>query len=600
MEGRKLTADEMAGAEEIAAPVARKLSADELAGAVDAAPVHDVHGGSTRPAAAKPDIFERLGAGLSRLGNAAVGAAGAAADTIKYQGGEMVRIADKPLDYAREVARAPGATLLPGIFGNRRAQTSQFVRGLDDMVTLGYGQQLADAAHRGIGDETREQQQMVQLGNAGAAPGYRELGNMAGMAVPGAANAIGKAGGGLVGAVTGKLAPTSLLGSSALGAARGAATYELAAPVTTGLSAGAAGHRLESATDVATDPAGLALAGTLGAGAGALTKVAERAPARVAARVEENITRGEAGGKTKLTAGKKVTKKAETGDLDETMQRHPDVYKALATKAASDPAKAEKVVRARLDDMQGEINPVYKAIDDGPAVPKAGDLHSKLLDLRVKLGDAGNTGMADVVEKFQNHVEKHYPTDNARLTASALRNMRNEVGEVAFAGDPNMNPKFRADAQRKIYGAINDTIEEAGRKTPGVDFDRLKILNKDTSTLLTVKDALADRASKAASGGTSAGNLLFGAMMGGGGYAHGGIKGALTGIATHEAIKAAKPLARGIDFSLAERTRQLGAPNLAAPVGARAAGLEYAAKVSEGVRNGLSLQQATAAADETP
>lgn len=596
MEGRKLTADELAGAEEIAPPVARKLSADELAGAVDEQ--------SAEPAA-KPGVFERLGAGLSRMGRGAVAAAGAAVDTAKFMGNDLVRIVDHPLDYAREVYHHPLETTMPGIFGSRQAQTHQFFRGIDDMVTLGYGAQIADAANRGIGRETREQQQMVQLHNAEAAPGYREFGNVFGMAVPGVANAIGKVGGGLVGAVTGKLAPKSLLGSTALGAGRGVASYELAAPLTAGLSAGAEGHRSEAALDVANDPAGLLLAGAGGVGAGALTKVAERAPARVAARVEENITRGEAGGKTKLTPGKRVTAKAESGDLEETMQRHPDVYKALATKAASDPGKANKVVRARLDDLQGEINPVYEAIDAGPAVPKATDLQNRLIKIHSELVKSGNTGMADVIAKFEDHIAKHYGDgdaviDGTPLPASSLRNLRNEVGEVAFAGDPNMNPKFRADAQRKIYGAINDTIEEAGRKTPGVDFDRLKVLNKDTSTLIVVKDALADRASKAGTGGTSAGNLLFGAMMTGGGLAHGGIKGALTGIATHQAINAIKPLARGVDFRLAQRTQRLGAPNLAAPVGARAAGLEYAAKVAEGMKNGLTLQQATAAADETP
>lgn len=558
------------------------------------------------PPAEHPGVFDRVGSGLSRLGHFAANAAGGAADTIRYQAGEVARIADKPLDYAREVVAHPGATLLPGIFGNRQSQTDQFVRGVDDLVTLGHAQQAGDYLRRKLRGETPEQQQLVQLQRAQEAPGYREMGNVAGMFTPGAANAIGKGAGALVGAVTGKLAPTSLLGSTALGAARGAATYEIAAPATSALSAGAAGHRLDAARETAADPAGLLLAGAGGAASGALTKIAERAPERVADRVERNVERGEAGGKANKRAADQMHAKAARGDFDETMERHPDVYKTLATKAASDPAKAAEKVQAKLKAIKSEVDPMYEAIDKGPAVPSSADLNSKLDAVRQQMVAEGRTGQADAIETFQTHLKKHYAGATKPIPAAALRNLRNEVGEVAFGNNPNVSPKFREQAQRAIYGAINETIDDAGKKTPGVDVDALKALNRDTSTLITVKDALADRASKAAAGGTSIGNLLFGNTAFGagatGGFAHGGlaggIKGAVAGMAIDRTVRAARPIARGIDFSLAERTRQLGAPNLAPFAGARTAGLEYAAKVSEGLRKGLTLQQAADAANE--
>ena len=68
-------------------------------------------------------------------------------------------------------------------------------------------------------------------------------------------------------------------------------------------------------------------------------------------------------------------------------------------------------------------------------------------------------------------------------------------------------------AKQAIYGAYNATIEAAASRTPGVNVAELRAANKTVSTLLSVRDALADRATKAAKGGTGFGTAVTGAVM---------------------------------------------------------------------------------------
>src|SRR6185312_10635410 len=136
------------------------------------------------------------------------------------------------------------------------AKRRELERGIDDMVTLGYGQKLAEHV---TGDPLLSAEQESR--DAAAAPDYRTAGNAVGAFTPGAASEIGKGAGKLV-----DLAVPAGVGGVAGNAARAVGAYEVAAPTTAALSANAAGDRLHAAREAATDPAGLVMSGLGGVG----------------------------------------------------------------------------------------------------------------------------------------------------------------------------------------------------------------------------------------------------------------------------------------------------------------------------------------------
>jgi hypothetical protein len=298
----------------------------------------------------------------------------------------------------------------------------------------------------------------------------------------------------------------------------------------------------------------------LGAATSAVTsKIVGGAPERVDKRLVSNISRGEAGGAAKEKLYKNLVAKAgdEFGDLNEVLGRHPGVKEVLATSAAANPAKGAKVTNGVIKGLDEELTPIYRAIDKGPAAPTAYDLKYRLLELQDALKQKGRTDLADHVETFIGHIDKHYPADADILNASMLRELRKGVGQVAFKDIAQANAPAGVQAKRMIYQAINDTIDDAGAKTPGVNVDRLHVLNKDTSTMIAVRDVLADRSAKAAAGRTSLWQNLFSAGVIGG--AVGGVTGS-TGagvgapIAAYAGAKAYGVAQQGLrraDFQLA-------------------------------------------------
>lgn len=570
MAGRKLTAAELEGVEEIAAPApagARKLSAEEVAGAVDEVPAQP-------PKPPEPGFLDRLGTGLSNIKRTF----GAAAETA-YQGSPLQAFVNAPeggrFSSAGKALKERWTTDFAS--GARRRE---YLRGLDSLITLGYGQQFADWAGRRLGDAPEAQLAATAPADRAAAPGVRELGLTVGIAAPGAANTIARAGGSAVKAGTAGIKAGSLPAAAALGSARAVAGYEATAPLTAALSAASAGKRMQAAREAATDPTGLLLSGATGAAGGAAGRIAETAKQRVADNIVRNIGRGEEGGKANPTLANKVVARAESGSLEETFGRHKDLEKALATEAASNPGKAAGKAQKVIDEMKGQIDPVYKAIDAGPAVPQATDLLGRLKTMQDDLLASGNAGMADAVGRFSANIAEKYK--GKPLPASALRNLRGEVAELAGFGQA-ADPKFRQAAQQRIYGAINDTIEDAGRRTPGVDFDRLKTLNQDTSNLIAVKDALVDRAAKGATGGTSSGNLALAHALTTGvatGIATGNLKAALGAAALGYGAGKLRNVGRGLDYRLAQRFGR-GTPEFSAPAGARLAAALEAAKATD-------------------
>ena len=173
---------------------------------------------------------------------------------------------DRMVDTFRGGARAVGTSAAHPIETiTDPARRRQFERGIDDMVTLGYGQRLAGRVGRALGDTAETDLQATELPDAQTAGDFRSAGNILGMFTPGAANLIGKGGAKLVAGATRGLAPTGILAGAGLGAVRGVAGYETTAPLTAALSAGSEGNRLEAARQAATDPTAIAIAGLGGA-----------------------------------------------------------------------------------------------------------------------------------------------------------------------------------------------------------------------------------------------------------------------------------------------------------------------------------------------
>ena len=179
-----------------------------------------------------------------------------------------------------------GSDLVRDPFGTLRdpSKRRELERGIDDVVTLGYGQRLAARVGNALGDvergtslnETRRfsgspttgdtsTPSAVEAQDAANAPDYRVAGNVAGSFLP---NPIAKVGGALAGRVFRGVPTPSIPSATAMGIAKGLGAYEATAPVSAALSADASGHRLDAARAAATDPLGVVASAAGGAVAG--------------------------------------------------------------------------------------------------------------------------------------------------------------------------------------------------------------------------------------------------------------------------------------------------------------------------------------------
>lgn len=534
------------------------------------------HGKPAAPeshADAPPGLFERIGTGFARMGRIVSAGAGAAAEGVMH-----------PLDTITDPHR-------------RR----EFERGLDNMVTLGYGQKLADAAGRALGDRPDVQIAATSEADRAAAPGFREAGSIAGLFTPGATSAIAKGGGQLVKTATGGIKAGSMPAAAALGAVRGVGGYEATAPLTAALSADASGNRLGAAREAATDPASLILSGVAGGGAGAVSRASESAPARVLERTRKDITTGEQNAGIRLT--RKVAERAgeDNTRLASLLERDPALEKVLAVKASTSPAKALKATDTTLERVDGRLDEIYGTMAKADRLVTPQDIANgfdKIAGERLKAGDlpAVNILRAERA-RFLNEYGKF-----GKLSPETMRGLKATAGKGAFEGQP-----IPGSVRRDIWAAYADAIETQAKGTKGVNVKELRELNSDRSVLLPIRDALAERATSAAAGrhsighlihapataiGAAAGGALLGTEMG-----HHGIEGAVVGLLAPTAAKLARQGGRAADYALAKRFKG-AAPDLSSGAGARAASLDYAGRVAEAMRNGSSLKDAVDAADE--
>jgi len=476
----------------------------------------------------------------------------------------------------------------------------QFERGIDDMVTLGYGQRLAarlgnamgDTPDVAIGPETLgggiagsggAPVANTQGADQAAAPEFRQLGNLAGAALPGATSGIANAGMRAARAVVPIPANQAL--AAALGAGRGIAGYQFAAPVTSALSAGAEGNRIGAALDTATDPVGNLIAGGIGGLAGG-------APARVQQRIIQDVPHGES--TAKLSVAKKFAERiGEDGEnLGSMLDRDPKLEKTLAINAKGNPGGVVKTVQTRIEKISDTTDHIYDQIDkapdkrfvSGPDVgrPQGGidisAIDGKFAALAEKAKAAGKVEQLGPIAKARKALADNFGSEmedgsmavipGTILPARSVRNFANGIGEVAFAGDPTVVPKTRVQAQQGLYRAVTDVIEDAAKGAPGVNVAQLKLANRDMSILLPMRDMLKERAAKEAVGRTSLYSVLGGGGVGATagaavGGAVGGLPGAWVGAKVGAGVGAGAGAAAGragrtLDYNLMQAARKQG------------------------------------------
>src|SRR6185312_10725457 len=343
------------------------------------------------------------------------------------------------------------------------AKRRELERGIDDMVTLGYGQKLAEHV---TGDPLLSAEQESR--DAAAAPDYRTAGNAVGAFTPGAASEIGKGAGKLV-----DLAVPAGVGGVAGNAARSVGAYEVAAPTTAALSANAEGDRLRAAREAATDPAGLVAAGIGGIGEGAAKRVLASEGAKAREMIERKgsgarvgvLTPGAGGVFDRELAGVPANDKGIGAAAKVSAQK---VLADLAEQHRVETSRPFKVLKAQIDNAAAKLPPrdvtslvttMDNAVHDLDTAPFVrAQLREQLDVLRSRYTDP-TTGVVALPERQLNGLR--------RTLARAAK-----VGTTDAPGEAEAPLRAAAFEAKKLvdqgpYEALNRLYAEGAKKLEG-------------------------------------------------------------------------------------------------------------------------------------
>lgn len=315
---------------------------------------------------------------------------------------------------------------------------------------------------------------------------------------------------------------------------------------------------------------------------GAALELVRGAPAAVAERLPTAVTGG-----LKTKAAKKVVAGDIAGDV---LDAHPELKKVMATSA--DPEARAAAVSKTLADLTAKTEPIYQQIGhvDLSAIDK------QLYSTASKLASEGRGTEALAVGRARKHLAELYGKEGAIpdgtvLPARAVRNLANDLGETAFAGDATTPASKKALAQQRIYHTVTGEIENAARAA-GADVGQLRTLNKQISALIPVKNVVAQQETREALAGPH--SMLSDIVK------H--PRHVIAGVIDEAPAK--------LDYALATSpTLQRGAKAMSGPISAlstaapvvapaaarskrQQADLEYAARVSALMNEGKSLQEA--------
>ena len=330
------------------------------------------------------------------------------------------------------------------------------------------------------------------------------------------------------------------------------------------------------------------IAGGIGAALGvpsaALTAI-RGAPAAVAERLPGAVTGG---------AKSKIAKQAGSAVASDILDAHPELKKVLATGDLTEKFNATGSTLNKLTSANDAVYDAIQAQHQGiPIEPVAAKIKA-VADQAHKAGDAtledAATAALENLQRFTDVADKRGPV----VSATQLRGVRNNLARRVQAINPTLGASDVQAAADEIKRAINDGIDDIAGKTKGVDVAALKARNQQIAGLLPVQralraqvidkkllgpeDKLADlieHPQHAIAGLVRKAPAHIDAALAGSPRIQRGA-GALSGPAS--ALSFSAP----VIAPLMERSARPPSPS----------DLEYAAKVSQGMKNGMSLQEA--------
>lgn len=269
------------------------------------------------------------------------------------------------------------------------------------------------------------------------------------------------------------------------------------APRIGALPAGAAVGAGEAALGAKSSGGDVGEAAKFGGLFGAIGAAASRRPSSTAAAANDaQLVKDVKRGSTKAPKNMADDVDLRADQLIDSTREAPDVRKALVTKSRSNPAAAEATAQKTLDADVAANNSVYDAIEQHHGGFDLNLVTDRLATLEARYHQQGNMVHSEAVGRVLDKLNKQYGGNaGGTLTAEQLRNIRNDLGDVAFPGmAKEARPSAAKAALRDVYDEFNAAIEDVASLTPGVDVAALRARNQRISSLSPAQKALGERA----------------------------------------------------------------------------------------------------------
>jgi hypothetical protein len=413
----------------------------------------------------------------------------------------------------REVATHPIATL------TEAPRRREFLRGVDDTVTFGYGQKLAGHIDEALpaalrADLTPEERRAAgwdrspvpskltseQQADAQAAPDVRTGGSIAGAFIPGgAANLAGRG----AARVAGAALPAAKAAGAIGGAGRAALTYELAAPAISAAHASNEGHRLEAAADAAFDPTNIALSTAAGAAGGRIAS----APARAEASELKGLTEGV---QYKTRVQKFVPNEA---DIRTQLRTEPKIRSLIKT----DPVKAQPLVERMVGERaDATLEPFYRqmAATGQDQIPVS-MVTDPLKAVRGSFNKVGEKAQIAAIDDYIASLEAEAEANGGKLPAQFVRETATSIQKQGFASTPMfgqvpLSKAVKQDVGNALRGAVADHLESLTPDTASGKALReaFASANREVSTWYRIQDIVDEKATRIRGNASATGDVV--------------------------------------------------------------------------------------------
>lgn len=351
-------------------------------------------------------------------------------------------------------------------------------RGLFQGATLNWGDELVGGIESLFSDKTYEQaRDESRAANAAAKEAHGFL------------YGAGELGGGIA---------TSFV--PGLGVAKGATLGATA--LKAGLTGAVSGLGSSEKEDLGGQLQDAAVSGALGAAtAGVVGKITRGAPERVEKRLIGDITDGATATQRDKVVGRAGTK---AGEVLDAIKANP------AIKAAKgDPHQLLPAIEDAIETTGQRIDGFYPS----QQTIKVSDVLGRIENVAKKIGDdPGKRDLLRAVEGKANDVLETWG-NQTHVTPQQVRVLAKDIGDAAFRGSPAVAPKQGQVVSRQVWGELKDLIGENVDHTLGAGARKdLDALNSRMSTLLTMRDAVAYRATRQSTTPTTLTSRLGGAL----------------------------------------------------------------------------------------